>query len=597
MVVKKDIYILGINGSHCATAALLKNGEIIAVASEERFTRIKNQRGYPKKAIEYCLALAQINSSSLHGVYVGFITPTLFIAEVEYKKTLFIRFLKRNILAVDSFFRKIIPSYTDFNHIYNQYRHLFAWVGFEKQQSNFLAETLKLRKEQIVSVDHHTAHAYVAYYSNSNLPKIIYKESLVVTSDGEGDHASSKIFLVKDNSWNMIACTPDKFSLGWLYANTTMYLGMKVNEDEYKVMGLAPYAKSGKVQEITKMLRKHWWVEGLTVKSDINIMHYYALLEKYMKKIRFDVIAASVQKLTEEILVTLVENALRRVKTDTVILGGGVFMNVKANMGIAKIKEIKNLYVCPSCADESTAIGAAYFGYKNYCKKSKTDFSPKPLLTLYLGPSFSSGEVYELIQSFLKKNRNSFTFRKINNSPKLVSQLLSQGEIVARFMGRMEYGARALGNRSILADPRNLDVVSLINEQIKGRDFWMPFAPVIIEERMQDYIINPKKINSPFMMLAFETTKFGRLHLKAAMHPSDFTVRPQILKRHDNISFYELIKEFEKLTGVGALLNTSFNLHGEPIVCTPSDAIKTFLASGLRFLLIEDYLLTKKIMK
>lgn len=356
-------------------------------------------------------------------------------------------------------------------------------------------------------------------------------------------------------------------------------------------MGLAPYANKKESEKITNLFADYMWVEGLRVKSKLNIMHYYAFIEKHLAKVRFDLVAAGIQKFTERTLVTLVRNALKVVKTDTVIMGGGVMMNVKANMEITKIPKIKNFYVVPSCSDESTAIGAAYYGYKEYCLTENLSFDPKPMKHVYLGPSYLDREIQKAIN--LQAKKKYFTFGKLHNPAKEIAKLLAEGKIVARFAGRMEYGARSLGNRSILANPSKYEVIKIINEQIKSRDFWMPFAPTILYERADDYIKNPKHLDAPFMMIAFETTILAREHLKAAIHQYDFTVRPQILSRWENPSYYEIIREFEGLTGIGAVLNTSFNIHGEPIVCSPDDALSTFFRSGLQYLALGDYLLSK----
>ena len=200
------------------------------------------------------------------------------------------------------------------------------------------------------------------------------------------------------------------------------------------------------------------------------------------------------------------------------------------------------------------------------------------------------------IESAIKETAadKKYKLAKEGNINKKIAELLNLGEIVARFSGRMEWGARALGNRTILMDPRNRDGVRELNAFIKQRDFWMPFAPSVLAERQHDYLINPKNIKAPYMIMAFETTEKGKKELIAALHPYDFTARPQIVDANFNVGYHEVIKEFEKLTGVGAVLNTSFNLHGEPIVCTPKDAISVFERSGLKFLALGDYLLSKK---
>ncbi|TDA32742.1 MAG: hypothetical protein DSO02_05025, partial [Hadesarchaea archaeon] len=305
---------------------------------------------------------------------------------------------------------------------------------------------------------------------------------------------------------------------------------------------------------------------------------------------RFDWIAGAIQRLTEEVLVEWVEKAIHKTGMRNVGVGGGVFLNVKANMEIMYRTPVTHFYICPSGGDESTAIGAAYWGYKILCgENAKT----VPIRDLYLGPSYSSQEVEEALRRWKLKEKG-IKVEEIGDIEGEIAELLSKGKIVARFRGRMEFGARALGNRSILADPSNFDLVKELNEQIKQRDFWMPFAPTILSERQHDYLVNPKRIEAPYMVLAFRTTPLAWKELKAAIHPYDKTCRPQVLEKEWNESYYRLIKEFEKITGIGGVLNTSFNLHGEPIVCSPDDAIRTFLNSGLQYLALEDYLLSKR---
>ena len=260
-------------------------------------------------------------------------------------------------------------------------------------------------------------------------------------------------------------------------------------------------------------------------------------------------------------------------------------MNVKANKRISEIPEVQNLTICPSSGDESAPFGGAYFGLKKLINHKTEDIN-----NLYLGPDFSKQDVEKAIKENLAKN---LKIKKYNDIEKEIATLLAKGKIVGRFKGRMEWGARALGNRSILMDPSRLDLKHELNEQVKSRDFWMPFAATILDEREKEYIINPKNIKAYYMAIGFDTTIKGRRDLAAAIHPYDFTCRPQILKKDDNPDYYKLIKHFESLTGIGAVLNTSFNYHGEPIVCTPEDALHTFKVTGLQYLALGNYLISK----
>ena len=279
-------------------------------------------------------------------------------------------------------------------------------------------------------------------------------------------------------------------------------------------------------------------------------------------------------------------NALDATGAHSVVCGGGVFMNVKANMVLKDLPGVEHFAVCPSAADESTAIGAAYDGYERLTGKQLC-----PLDTIYLGPEYSEGEIEQAIDRLAVAER--CRVERPDDIDRATAELLVEGEIVARFQGRMEFGARALGNRSILAHPSDPEIVPVINHQIKQRDFWMPFAPTILDEFQDRYIVNPGRIPSPHMMIAFETTPQAQSELRAAIHPFDKTARPQLLREADNPDYHRLIRIFQERTGIGAVLNTSFNLHGEPIVCSPDDAFETFFNSGLQHLAIGPYLVSK----
>ncbi len=578
---KKPIFILGLNEALCSSAALLKDGKIIAGASEERFTGIKNQWGFPKKAIKFCLNYAGITSKDLNLVVLSYLDP--------YTHFTFNRAKERQDLAPNFLLKlrdlapKIEYNFPFLNPLTDSFRKLYYLIYQpinQNKQIHDIAYSLGINRDKIIRMDHHLAHAYTAYYSN---PKRSDIDTLVLTSDGAGDQICSSVYVVKGNKFKLISKTPHSHSLGLFYASITHYLGLKPHEDEYKVMGLAPYAKkSAQINKIYSVFKKLIWVEGLKFNSSIPSRHFGFYLRDKLHFFRFDSIAAAAQQLTEDLLTEWIENAVKKIRIQNLAVGGGVFQNVKANQKILNLKKVKEIFFMPSPGDETNAIGAAYYGYQ---LKSKTFTSP--LADLYLGPQYSEKEIKKALSKFPKLKA-----KKLKSISKVVAKLLVDGEIVARFSGRMEMGARALGNRSILADPRNLDAKEKINKMIKMRDFWMPFAPTILAEN-NIYLKNPKKVHSPFMMLAFDTTDEGKKTLAAAIHPADQTTRPQILKKEDNPKYYEIIEDFTRLTGVSALLNTSFNIHGQPIVCTPEDALKTLMSSGLKYLSLEDFLVSK----
>lgn len=573
--------ILGLNTSHNATASLLIDGEIMGCVSEERFNRKKNFFGFPKQSVDYLLKSQNLKISDVDYIVNGgkiFVPPWDPIANLNKYG-----FIKRNI-----FF--LLSSLPFLEKILRHINYLLERTSTNKLYKEIITNT-GVKKEQIILAPHHDCHAYTAYYGFVNDKARMERKFTVFTHDAKGDFLCATIGIAEKNKIKKIAQIKAGNSLAAIYADITALLGMKINEHEYKVMGLAPYASTYEINKVYPILEKLIEVRGLQFKSRYGMVGIYSYLRKELPTYRFDGIAGAAQKLVEEKIVQWIKNGIKKTKQKDIVLGGGLFMNVKANKIISEQKEVGEVIVCPSAGDESNAIGAAYWGYEYACKKSKLFFNPKAIKNLYLGALYTEEEITKTLMRFKKNKRIRITQER--NIEKKIANSLVQGKIVARSSGKMEFGARALGNRSILADPRSSDVVKKINEKIKNRDFWMPFAPTILRKRVSDYIIKTGKIDSLFMTAAFGSTKKAQEELKAALHPYDSTLRAQILDKEMNPSYYAIIEEFEKLTGVGAVLNTSFNLHGEPIVCNPEDAVNTFLSSGLDILVLEDYFIEK----
>jgi carbamoyltransferase len=308
--------------------------------------------------------------------------------------------------------------------------------------------------------------------------------------------------------------------------------------------------------------------------------------------LRFDGVAAGAQRVLEDVLLRWSRLMHRRYGGRQLALGGGVFMNVKANMLIGREDWVDELFVFPSCGDESNAVGAAYLGYVEECARRDMAATPQPFGPAYLGPAVTDEEAESVIREQRLEGRYKVAFHE--RIEERIAELLVSDGVVARCAGRMEFGARALGNRSILANPSDHRVVGLINRMIKNRDFWMPFAPTVLAERAGDYLVNPKSFASPYMMLAMPTRPEARDAIAAAVHPQDGTARPQILEHDWNPEYHAVVREFERRTGVGAVLNTSFNLHGEPIVRSAEDAVDTFERSSLPHLAVGRWLISKK---
>ncbi len=587
------MYILGIFNDHNASACLMKDGKILGLLSEERFNRKKNFRGFPEKSIEYLLKTWDLKPKDIDIVTSSYLLGALvFLPNTKLNQE------GHRILNFCFRFATLLQKLISFIQHLPGMRKLYRKAYFIttrlfnnktlQLELEFLAKELHVSKEKITPRNHHLSHAAAAYFSSP----FREEKSLVFTADGGGEGICASVDLFNRHECQSLAKTDATHSLGMIFYYLTSYLGMKPLEHEYKIMGLAPYAKSSHGDNVYNMIAD--WItldpqNSMKFTSPFDTHYSYRYIEKTMKGQRFDNVAYAFQKLLEERVVEWIQKTIRITNVHTVCVGGGIFMNVKLNMLLEELPEIEKLYVLPSCGDESTVLGACYLSYLDWCKKHLSSFDIEGLTNIYLGPKYENDEILTLLKT------TSFSYEYIESIEEIIAELLSQEKIVAVLRGNMEFGARALGNRSILADPSKQKLVKIINDQVKKRDFWMPFAPTILEERMEDYLVNPKKIQSPFMMMAFHTTPLAQKHFPGALHPYDFTMRPQILTQKANPSYYKIIKAFERITGIGGVLNTSFNLHGLPIVLSPSQALDDFRNSHLEYLVLENYLVKKKI--
>ena len=594
----KNVYILGIYDGHLATATLLKNGQIVASVSEERFTGIKNYSGSPYKSIDYLLKSEGITGGDLAMVVVPqkWGVPVFSDPKVQESDRLlsFSVAVYKPLGILRRYWGILEYHYPSLAKIRRPlYELAFKIIGGRtiRKHREYIAKYLKIPLDKVRSYEHHLAHAAAAYYESPYNKK----DALVLTIDGEGDLISASVNTVRKGKFRRLAATPSDASLGWIYYEITGFLGMKRNEHEYKVMGLAPYAKEYGVLPLFEKIKDLITIDPQNLlkfhaKFDTHLMGLFT--KEKLQEERFDYIAGAFQKLVEDRVSEWAGNAIKRTGLKTVCLGGGVAMNVKANLKIAELPEVKELFISPSAGDETTPAGACYLGYVDYCREHRIEVRVSPMGPLYLGPSFDNS----YIEKFLKKGRyqRKYKIKFDKNIERTVARLLVKGKVVGRLSGKMEWGARALGNRSILADPSNPDIVRVINEQMKMRDFWMPFTPSILAEKVKNYVINSKNIPAPYMILTFHSTELAKKHIRAAMHPYDFTLRPQILEESWNPEYYKIIKEFEKITGIGGVLNTSFNLHGYPIVLGPEEAMHAFENSGLEYVALGNYLVSKR---
>ena len=591
--------ILGINEDHNGTAALIKDGEVLYAASKERISRKKNDVGYPFETIAEAFKETGIKPGEVDFVaYTGNYTDPLqmkikkittfkipdYLREMhEYWKPVLLENKTSSFwedMMKDERFNVSEKESYDFGFMKTEPREKWD-EAFNKERVKAVVKQTGISPERVLFINHHLCHASYAYYAS---PVDRSKKIGVITADGWGDGENASVCIAENGKLKKVHGTA-MCNLARIYRYITLLLGMKPFEHEYKVMGLAPYAKDYISEPAYEVFKETLVADGIDFKWNKKPSDMYFYFKDKLEGVRFDGIAGGLQKWTEEVLVGWAKNVLSHLQVDSLVFSGGLAMNVKANKSLGEIDGLNYFFVPASGGDESTAIGAAF------AVSAEKGVAPKTPTNVYLGYAITDDEIKELIAKYNIADKYEIIY---GASSAQVSDLLVKNKIVARCVGRGEFGARALGNRSILCHPSNFDNIRLINDKIKYRDFWMPFTPSILDYRAKDYLVNPKNLKSPFMTLAFDTTPLGQEHLKAAIHPADFTARPQVLEKEANSEYYELIQEFEKATGVGVVLNTSFNLHGEPIVRGAEDAWHTFTESDLDALLLNGTLIIKK---
>jgi carbamoyltransferase len=584
------LLIIGISDSHNSTACAYEDGQLSAAVAEERLTRVKNWMGFPVKSIQECLRISgrrieDVDAVALTGLAVPFPYPT--------REAIINAFRGANGTSpgLHRARRALVES------IYKgRVRDIYRSTSFWKKRDRTRwreriagVTALGVPENKVMIVEHHTAHASAAYYGWGKFDDDV----LVLTNDGGGDSLCATVNIGRAGKLERIAAVHWWESIGMVYAMTTCILGMVPLEHEYKLMGMAPYAGARSSEEVFKDLRALFEFDGADGivwkrRGDLpEAFGSYDYLRRLFELRRFDAICGGLQRFVEEFVTQWIKNCIRATGIRRVALAGGLFMNVKLNKIIMELPEVTDLFVYPSCGDETNAMGAAYNVYAQLAGYQ----SMSPLRDFYTGPEYSDAQIREAIDNY--RFDRPVSVQETNDIEGDVAQLLARGEVVARFKGREEFGARAMGNRSILADPSRPEVVKLINDAIKSRDFWMPFAPSLLDRREQDYAVNQKKVAAPYMIMAFDSTDRAN-EFRAACHPYDLTIRPQVVYRDWNPSYYDLLEKFERLTGRGIVLNTSFNLHGYPIVSRPEDALHVLDQSGLAWLAIGNFLLHKQ---
>ena len=592
------MFILGISAFyHDSAACLIKDGEIIAATQEERFTRIKNDSSFPINSILYCINEAKIDYKDLNHV-------------VFYEKP----FLK---------FERIIETHLSFagKGFKNFKASMPLWIKNKLFQKKIIIDELNKNlgnkinwKNIILFSDHHLSHASSAFFPSP------FEKAAILILDGVGEWSTSSIYIGNGNDLELIKQINFPNSLGLLYSAFTYYIGFKVNSGEYKLMGLAPYGKP-KYSDIIKK-------ELITISDDgsfkINLNYFdfptgLKMISKKFEKLfslstrkpeseitqKHMDLAASIQAVTEEIIIKIAKNIIEETGQEYLCLAGGVALNCVANGKLNDKNLFKDIWVQPAAGDAGGSLGAAlaiwYLKYKN---KRSVNKKPDSMKGTYLGPRYDNDHIESILLK-LGANYKKVEDKKLNSI--LVENIIDQ-KSVGFMQGRMEFGPRALGSRSIIADPRSSDMQKKLNLKIKFRESFRPFAPSVLKEEADKWFFSKK--DNPYMLfvskikdekkikilndnsIGFEKLNFDRSLVPAVTHV-DYTSRVQIVDKKINEKFYNLLFEFFKKTGCPILVNTSFNVRGEPIVCTPEDAYNCFMNTNLDILVVENFILFK----
>lgn len=587
-----------IYGHHDQSAVIFRDGELVFGVEEERYTRDKHAlEQFPRNAVIACLDHCDIELSDVDKILIPF-DPSLIdgLAKPHLKKHL----TKPETKPLDT-----ISNIASLLKM--QLRAKFLPTKRIKDQLAKIGEPVP----PIEAKRHHECHAASAYYPTE------FKEALVVTIDGRGEYDSTVVFRVDQSGFKRLRTYEYPNSLGLFYAAVTTYLGFYHQNGEGKVMGLAPYGQpNDEIESKLRTLIETGVDYDVTDLTDNSVVQGAKRLEELFDRPRrlrddekhflpdeeepvfadsfgdsaqkqnlpksgFDQfekdLAFVTQNLLEEIVTDIVERYSITEEISNVCLAGGVALNCKLNGRIRELPQVKNLFVQPVANDAGTAMGAGYL--------DQDPESVSPLDDVYLGESYSDEEIESVL------NGAKIQYTKLEKTERYVAEQIADGALVGWFQGRSEMGPRALGNRSILADPRTANSRDKVNKFVKHREEWRPFAPSLIEEVAADFLEDGQR--APFMIQAFDTKPNQASQIDAVVHPADATTRPQTVTETQNPRYHRLISEFGEITGVPVLLNTSFNDHAEPIVNTPTEALKDFYGMGLDLLVIEDYVVEK----
>ena len=559
--------ILGISCFyHDAAAALIRDGRLVAAAQEERFTRKRHDPDFPRHAVRFCLERGGVRAQDLEFV-------------VFYDKP-FIKF-ERILQTYVATFPRSFPSFL---------KALPVWMKEKMWMRQTIARELDY-EGQILFAEHHVSHAASAFLVSP------FEEAAILTIDGVGEWETATLGSGRGNDITLTHALWFPHSLGLLYSSFTYYLGFRVNSAEYKVMGLAPYGEPRFYDVIMKDLV--WMMDDGSFRLNMkNFTFHHGLTmtgrkfeklfgaprrepESALTQFHKDV-AASIQKATDTIVVAMAREAERQTKSSRLCMAGGVALNCVSNSKILEGTGFKEVFIQPAAGDAGGAVGAAYYAYNTVLGYPR-NFE---LQNVFLGPEFSDDE----IGKFLDSGQIPYDRYEKDDLVKETAALIAQQKVVGWFQGPMEFGPRALGSRSILADARNPRNQSVVNLKIKYRESFRPFAPTVLEEKSGDYFRFPGP--SPYMLFV-ATVREDRRSIPAVTHV-DGTARLQTISRDQHPLYYDLLKEFERQTGCPVLINTSFNVRGEPIVCTPQEAWRCFMRTEMDHLVMGRYILSKE---
>jgi carbamoyltransferase len=593
--------ILGISAFyHDSAACLVRDGKIIAAAQEERFTRKKHDAGFPTHAVRYCLREGGISLTDLR--YVAFYDKPL----VKFE-----RLLETYLAFAPRGFRSFLAAMP----IWSREKLLLKTV-LKKELVNIAVDLKKSDLPQILFGEHHESHAASAFFPSP------FRSAAVLCMDGVGEWATTSAWLGEGRQLTPLWEIPFPHSLGLLYSAFTYYTGFKVNSGEYKVMGLAPYGEPRYVKAIYDSL--------MDLKPDgtfrMNMEYFNYCTGLTMTNRKFNALfggpprepespltqremdlARSIQEVTEEVMLRLARTVHRETGAENLCMAGGVALNCVGNGRILRESPFKGLWIQPAAGDAGGAVGAALSAWHQLEERPRESYGPDDTMQgSFLGPSFSNEE----IEDFL--NRQTIPYTRLSDQPlfERVARDLNSGKVVGWFNGRMEFGPRALGGRTILGDARNSRMQSVMNLKIKYRESFRPFAPTVLRERVSDYF--DLNADSPYMLLVapvlekrrtspseeqqrlwgIDLLNVPRSDIPAVTH-IDYSARIQTVHEKTNPRYHGLLKAFEALTGCGVLVNTSFNVRGEPIVCTPEDAYRCFMRTEIDVLVLENCVLEK----